>query len=273
MKWRFLNTGKMSSAMNMAIDEAILESVKKKRSLPTIRFYDWNPPSISFGYNQEFSKEIDQKKLKEFGFGYVRRPTGGRAVLHNEEVTYSVIAPISGKLKGNVQESYSEISLALAQGLKNLGIEVEFEKGELSSHHQRQAENPCFSSSSRFELNYKKKKIVGSAQVRKGNILLQHGSILLHHNQSKLAFFLPGIENTQKKRFASFLERKTIAINEILPNPKTFHQVVCSLQTGFKQTWCDDKFFECNELDYLEQETAHNLEATKYLTDEWNKRK
>ncbi len=272
MKWRILSTGKMTPAMNMAIDEAIFIGVKKKRSLPTIRFYGWDPPAVSFGYNQEFSEEVDLKALKKFGFGYVRRPTGGRAVLHDEEVTYSVIAPTSENLNGNILESYSEISRALAQGLKNLGIEVEFEKGELSSHHQRQAVNPCFSSSSRFELNYQKKKIVGSAQVRKDNTLLQHGSILLQKNQSKLAYIIPNLSNEQHKRLAVYLSKKTIAINEILNKSVNFDDAVSALINGFKMTWQTDEFIVSEGIEKWEKEKAEFLTSTKYLTGAWDKR-
>jgi lipoate-protein ligase A len=272
MKWRILNTGKMSPAMNMAVDEAIFIGVKEKRSLPAIRFYGWNPPSISFGYNQKFSKEIDLKALKKFGFGYVRRPTGGRAVLHDEEVTYSVITPISEELSGSILESYSEISRALARGLKNLGIEVEFEKSELSSNHQRQAANPCFSSSSRFELNYQKKKIVGSAQVRKDNTLLQHGSILLQKNQSKLAYVIPNLSDEQHERLAVYLSKKTIAINEILNEPVNFDDAVSAMINGFKMTWQTDEFMVSEDIEKWEKEKAEFLANTKYLTVEWDKR-
>ena len=127
MKWRFLISGKLNSAENMAIDEAIFNCVQAGRSLPTIRFYDWEPSTVSCGYNQEVAKEVDLLALKQHGFGFIRRPTGGRLVLHDNEVTYAVIGPAVGKLSGNVTESYSEISKALAKGLELMGIGVDFE--------------------------------------------------------------------------------------------------------------------------------------------------
>ena len=117
MKWRFLIDGKLSPAENMALDEAIFECVQDGRSLPTIRFYNWEPSTVSCGYNQEVAKEVDFAELKKHDYGFVRRPTGGRLVLHNNEVTYAVISPFEGRLSGNVTESYSEISKALAKGL------------------------------------------------------------------------------------------------------------------------------------------------------------
>ncbi|MBT4334132.1 MAG: lipoate--protein ligase family protein [Candidatus Cloacimonetes bacterium] len=273
MKWRFLINSKLSPAENMAIDEAIFESIQDGRSLPTIRFYGWDPSTVSCGYNQEVSKEVDFMALKEYGFGFVRRPTGGRLVLHDDEVTYSVISPASGRLSGNITESYSEISKALALGLEHIGIVVDFEKGNLTSEHQRQVANPCFTSSSRYELNYQKKKIVGSAQVRKNNCILQHGSILLNHGQSKLAKILPGLTIDQKERMVKYLNRKTIGINEILEMPISYKTAVNYLIKGFKEKWIKDDFVIHKNLETYELDIAEKLRISKYLTDEWNQKK
>ncbi len=273
MKWRFLINGKLSPAENMAIDEAIFECVQDGRSLPTIRFYNWGPSTVSCGYNQEVAKEINFAALKKHDFGFVRRPTGGRVVLHDNEVTYSVISPLEGRLSGNVTESYSEISKALAKGLELMSINVDFEKGNLSSEHQRQAANPCFTSSSRYELSYQRQKIIGSAQVRKNNCLLQHGSILLNYNQSKLAQIMPGLTENQKDRLANYLKRKTIAINEILSVPKGFDEAVKFFINGFKEKWIVDEFVTSKNLEPYELEIAERLRLTKYLTDEWNLKK
>ncbi len=272
MKWRILVSGKCSPAENMAIDEAIFQNLIEGRSYPTIRFYDWDPPTLSYGYHQKVTKEIDFAEMKKLGFGYVRRPTGGRMVLHNNEVTYAIIAPISEHLAGSVLESYSAISKALAEGLKLIGIEVNFEKGSLSSAHQRQSSNPCFASSSRFELNYKTKKIIGSAQIRKKNALLQHGSILLNYDQSQLAYVLPDISLEQKERLANYLQKKTIAINQIIEEKIDFWQAVNYFIKGFKKNWPKDIFFQANELIKSEKEVITNLMYSKYLTEKWNKR-
>jgi len=273
MKWRFLVSGKLSPAENMAIDDAIFQCIQDGRSLPTIRFYDWEPSTISCGFNQEAAKEVDFTALDELGFGFVRRPTGGRVVLHDNEVTYSVISPVAERLAGNVTASYSEISKALAKGFELLGIKVDFEKGNLSSEHQRQVANPCFTSSSRYELSYKRKKIVGSAQVRKNGCLLQHGSILLNYDQSKLAQILHGLSIAQKERMSNYLKRKTVSINQILSVPKEYYEVVELLISGFKEKWSTDEFMNKNTLETYELKIANELRLTKYLTDEWNQKK
>jgi len=273
MKWRILKSGNLNPAENMAIDEAILNGIIRGRSVPTIRFYGWKPATVSCGYHQSAEKEIDFAALKEFGFGFVRRPTGGRLVLHNEEVTYSVIAPTSGKFSGNITEIYSEISKVLASGFSMLGIEVDFEKGELSSKEQRQVSNPCFTSSSRFELSYKRKKIVGSAQLRKENAFLQHGSILLNHNQSKIAFILSNMEKERREKLASTLSKKTISINEIVSSKISFNRACDIFELAFKKSWQSDEFCNTASLEEFEKSNVELLINNKYASNKWNKRK
>ena len=272
MKWRIINSGRCSPAENMAIDEAIMQGIIAGSSLPAIRFYDWDSPTVSCGFNQSVEKEIDFDLLQVQNIGFVRRPTGGRVVLHDHEVTYAVIAPIEGKLGGNVTESYAEISKALARGLNILGIEVELEKGVLSSADQRRDANPCFASSSRFELNYQRKKIVGSAQVRKDGVLLQHGSILLDLNQRKLADVLPDLDDEKRKRMADYLSRKTVAINEILTEPVSYDDAVLAFTIGFEQIWEIDNFVIHEDISHEERINVQKLINSKYLTVEWNKR-
>ncbi len=273
MKWRIMISGKMDPYENMAMDEAIFRNIIKGDSLPTIRFYDWEPPTVSCGYNQEIEKEVDFDKLSKFGFGFVRRPTGGRIVLHDHEVTYSVIAPVLGRLGGNITQAYSEISQALGAGLKKLGVPVELEKGSLSSSHQRQDSNPCFSSTSRFELTYQKRKIVGSAQVRKEDVLLQHGSILLNFDQSKVAYIIPGLSDVKREKLAVFLSRKTVAINEISPTKYNFNAAVQGFIRGFQEHWSEDEFEFTENLATSEINSLGKLVRDKYSTDDWNKRK
>jgi len=273
MKWRIINTGKNDSAMNMAIDEAIMLGVIAGTSLPTIRFYDWDPATVSCGYNQDVAKEVDFEAVEKGGYGFVRRPTGGRLVLHEKEITYSVIAPIHERLGGSVLESYGVISKALARGMELLGVGVEFEKGNLTAHHQRQQANPCFTSSSRLELKYDNRKIVGSAQVRKNNVLLQHGSILLHQNQERIAYLVPGLNEEQRAKLASFLKRKTVAINEITSEIVSYEQAVDSFGRGFVESWTEDEFEFHNYLTRVENDSSAELKKSKYLTAKWNKNK
>ncbi len=273
MRWRILIDGKKSAAENMAIDEAILLGNIAGKSIPTIRFYDWNLPTVSFGFNQQIKKEIDVDLVKKNGFAFVRRPTGGRAVLHFEEVTYAVISPLQDKLSGNITDSYSQISLALATGLNLMGVEVEFERGNLSSSHQREFANPCFTSSSKYELKYQNKKIVGSAQVRRENVLLQHGSILMNRNQEAISEIIPNLTVDKRNTIRKYLARKTVCINQILKEKIDYDKAVKFLINGFEKAWENDEFIIDNELNNFENEVSEQLVETKYGKDIWNFKK
>jgi len=273
MKWRILAQGKLSPAKNMAIDDAIFELIQEGKSTPLIRFYDWNPPTLSLGYHQSAMKEVDFEKLAEIGYGFVRRPTGGRLVLHKNEVTYAVIAPNDEHLAGNVLKSYGDISLALAEGLKLLDINVEFEQKELSSFSQREPVNPCFNSSSKYELAVQGKKVVGSAQVRKNGVLLQHGSIILDENQREIAYLMPGLSDKMRDRLANMMDNKTISINQALNKKVPYQEAVSKFVQGFRQAWENDEFEEIDDLLGFEKERAEELMKKKYSTDKWNLRK
>lgn len=273
LEWRVIVTGKLSAAENMAIDEAVFNGIMNGTSSPTIRFYDWQKPTASYGYNQSWEKEIDPALLEKYDFDFVRRPTGGRLVLHYDEVTYAVIAPAVGKLSGNVTQSYAEISKALKAGFLQMGLEVDLEKGDLSAEHQRQAKNPCFTSSSRYELKYQNKKIVGSAQIRKKDVILQHGSILLNHDQSKVADILPGLVPEQRERVRNYLMRKSTSINSNLAEPLDFSLAVEHLKKGFETAWNTDVFSYSEDIGQNEKMEAERLIFEKYSSLDWNQRK
>ncbi len=271
-KWRILIDGNHGYAMNMAIDEAIMRMVAEGKSEPTIRFYGWEPPTLSIGYHQKVASEVDLAELEKRGYGFVRRPTGGRAVLHKEEITYSVVAPIGGSLEGSVTEIYLRISEALRDGLLLMGVNAELEKGKLSSDEQRKTANPCFTSTSRFELSCEGKKIVGSAQVRKDGTFLQHGSILLHCDQSEMADLLPDLSEGVRNRVRRFLEKQTISIDKAIGLRISDEKAIGNLVNGFKTNWRDAEFCEVSSITPEEKSLAAELEETKYGKQEWNNR-
>ncbi|HIE25518.1 MAG TPA: lipoate--protein ligase family protein [Anaerolineales bacterium] len=175
--WRLLLSPPSTGAWNMAVDEAILENIIRADSLPTLRLYAWDPPCLSLGRTQSFA-DANITALKEKGWGIVRRATGGRAILHTDELTYAIFAPKDNRhVKGSVLESYQYLAQALITALEDLGANVEMttekKKGETNC-------NPvCFETPSAYEITVNGKKIIGSAQARQKGGVLQHGSLPL----------------------------------------------------------------------------------------------
>lgn len=182
--WRLIVDPACDGATNMAVDEAILESVGRGDSPPTLRLYRWEPACLSLGYAQ-LAADVDTARLMAKGWHIVRRMTGGRAILHTDELTYSVALPLDHPLvKGTIPESYRRISTALMAGLQAIGLEAYADK-RIKTHAA--AVGPvCFEVPSDYEITVLGKKLVGSAQVRKHNGALQHGSLPLVGDVSRI---------------------------------------------------------------------------------------
>src|SRR5699024_3640332 len=181
--WRLLHTGWRSSAENMAIDEAILIAHSEGKTPPTIRFYGWDPATLSIGYFQKVDKELDMDRLRKRKLGIVRRPTGGRAVLHDQEMTYSVIVGEDYPgMPTSVTDSYRVLSQGLLEGFRKLDLSAEMVPLETEEEKEKYASMgsaACFDSPSNYELVVEGRKVAGSAQTRQRGVILQHGSILL----------------------------------------------------------------------------------------------
>jgi len=176
--WRLIYTPPTSGAWNMAADEAILEHIHRGESKPTLRLYSWNPPCLSLGHAQSF-KDVDVERLHAQGWDVVRRLTGGRAILHTDELTYSVTGSAEESvLAGGVLESYNRIAQALLHAVKLLSMPVEMKEHSLEPAALNL--NPvCFEVPSTYEITVDGKKLIGSAQARKKEGVLQHGSLPL----------------------------------------------------------------------------------------------
>lgn len=172
-----------SGAENMQIDSDLLENaIKNKQEEPIFRLYGWSPACVSLGRNQK-SDFIDEKFLKEHNIDVVRRLTGGRALLHDNEITYSFVCPVSYLKNGeNVVQSYKEISQILIDAFKKIGIELDFGRIKKPQGHK----DYCMLVSTGADLCYKGRKLIGSAQFRKEGYILQHGSILYDYDRNFL---------------------------------------------------------------------------------------
>ena len=191
--WRLLIDPPGPAGYNMAVDEALAESCRTGASGPTLRLYGWDRLSISLGYFQRPEEVADFDRCRERGIPVVRRTTGGRAVYHHRDVTYSVVAPIPHPpFPPTIRGTYEVVARALFAGLAALGLRVEY--------HPRDPERPrrgigsplCFDSTSRDELTLDGKKVIGSAQRRWKTAFLQHGSILLAHDPAEAAPWFRG---------------------------------------------------------------------------------
>ncbi|HEX9019857.1 MAG TPA: lipoate--protein ligase family protein [Nitrospirota bacterium] len=195
-KWRFLDSGPNLGAYNMAVDEELLSRAQAGESVPILRFYTWAPPAVSLGRFQKREEAVNADACKRLGFDIVRRITGGRAVLHNKELTYSIVARIGHPLfPPDVHGTYKIIAAGLLQGLRSLGIPAEMvtRGGSHAQRVEKQPKNPaCFSSPSWYEIVVRGRKIIGSAQRRLSSAFLQHGSILLDYDPVLEAEVIPG---------------------------------------------------------------------------------
>jgi lipoyl(octanoyl) transferase len=181
MAWRVLDTRPANGAWNMAVDEALMEAVRHGDP-PVLRIYRWAPRCLSLGRNQPAAGMYDQERLASRGISVVRRLTGGRAVLHDRELTYSAIVR-EGEL-GSPRATYSLINQALVAGLRELGVDAELKPRSGRSPAPSLA--PCFRDPAEGEVVTGGRKLIGSAQYRRDGVVLQHGSLLLEDDQREV---------------------------------------------------------------------------------------
>ncbi|MGE5123650.1 MAG: biotin/lipoate A/B protein ligase family protein [Acidobacteriaceae bacterium] len=253
----------------MAVDEALLEGVERKQSRPWLRLYAWEPPCVSIGYAQP-SADIDHTRLAALGWDWVRRPTGGRAILHTDELTYSIVALGSDpRLAGGVLESYQRISLALLQALHSLEIPSQSIPNRLTLGSK--AGGPvCFEAPSNYEIVSQGKKIIGSAQARRKEAVLQHGSFPLWGDLTRITEVL-AFENEHERTHAatSLLAHATTA-EMVLGKPLSWQAVVQAFVSAFQS--------ELNlelvpvALSAVESGRARELVQEKYLHPAWLER-
>jgi len=178
--WRLLVDGELAGAANMARDVAMLEAVAAGKALPSLRLYGWDPPCLSLGRHQGV-EAADLEFCAREGIEVVRRPTGGRALLHHLELTYAVVAPLgTGPLPRPLQDAYRTICGALVQAMRSLGVEAELTGGEVNLELPGPRTTiPCFEAPAGGEVVVRGRKLVGSALRAHKRAILQHGAILL----------------------------------------------------------------------------------------------
>jgi len=237
----------------MALDHALAACGTDGQAV--LRLYEWERPTVSFGRNEPSAGLYSQPEADVRGVDYVRRPTGGRAVLHDRELTYAVVAPL--RALGRVRDVYTRINVALAAAVGSLGAEVGIsgEEGTMTLHS-----GPCFQSPVKGEVVAKGRKLVGSAQARVHGMLLQHGSIILSGDQSLLDDLRGSPDGHQAP-----------ATLEDLVGPVSSEDlgivVMANMQSAFGGSW------EGGVYDPHELKEADRLESEQYTQDSWTWRR
>lgn len=268
--WRLIISPPSHGAWNMAADEAILEAVTRGEAPPTLRLYAWQPPCLSLGHAQPWS-DVDWKRLTAAGWDIVRRPTGGRAILHTDELTYAVIGPQEEpRLKGGVLESYRRLSQALLEALNLLSLQAQA-KPITASDENGEAKGPvCFEVPSNYEITVNGKKLLGSAQARKQGGILQHGTLPLWGDLTRITQALHYESESQRERSAARLQERATTVEEILGHRPTWEAATRAFISAFKQELALE--LEPAELSAAEQGRAMELVSEKYGNPIWTER-
>ncbi len=267
--WSFIDTGVARGAYNMAVDEVLLDECANRDGAPYLRLFGWNPPSVTLGFGQKLERELDVEKCRQMGVDIVRRPTGGRAVLHWGELTYSVVcATPAGEMGEDVGEVYHAIGCCLVSGLRKLGVDAVLERSG-ARRTDRQATNtsrPCFSSISRWEVKCGGRKLIGSAQRRLKGAVLQHGSLLLDPRHERLLELMPEGDEAVREAYLSELQLGSTDLSACLESwsPADLKKRILE---GFREVLSAE--IDETELDADQSERVSALVHAKYGNPAW----
>jgi lipoyl(octanoyl) transferase len=268
-QWRVIHHKPARGAWNMAVDEAILEGMQRGESPPTLRLYAWEPACLSLGFAQPV-KDVDLHALQAHGWEVVRRLTGGRAILHTDELTYSVVGSAEEpRLVGGVIESYQRLSKAMLRALELLSLPV-IHQGR-NGHHPGMDQNPvCFEVPSDYEITLGGKKLIGSAQARRKGGVLQHGSLPLFGDIARITQSL-NFENEDKRNEAAERVRARAAtVEEGLKRRVSWDEAATAFARGFMET-LNIEFVE-GELSSSEISASERLSTERYAHGRWTER-
>ncbi|MCX6798877.1 MAG: biotin/lipoate A/B protein ligase family protein [Candidatus Diapherotrites archaeon] len=247
-RFRLLLTGENSAARNMAIDEAVMWCCPKP-GIPTVRFYSWKPPAVSIGYFQQIEEEVDLEECKKQGVDVVRRITGGGAVFHEKELTYSfACGEESGLVSENILESYKKICNSIVLGLGALGLKAEF--APLN------------------DIVVGGKKISGNAQTRRGGVVLQHGTIILGVDVGKMFLLLRVPNEKLKGKMIEDVKQRVTSAEQQLGRKVPFEEAAAAMKKGFEENF--GVKLEEGELTAVEEGMAKMAEERRFAYSGWN---
>ena len=272
--WRLvIDTAPRSGAANMAIDQAIAEACAAGDSPPTLRFYRWNPPAVSLGRLQPIG-DINEAQVLALGYEIVRRPTGGRAILHTDEFTYSVAAAMNHPLMhGGVMDAYLRISNALIAGLRLLGVDADKAPGDVRVGPDVSA--VCFETPSAYEITAGGRKLMGSAQSRRASYVLQHGSLPLVGDITRLIDVL-ALPSEQAATLRAELRARACTLAQALDVDDSservaFDRVADAMRRGFETALKLDLQVGALTMDEVRRSAV--LIRTQFGSDAWNRQR
>lgn len=259
-----------SGSYNMAVDAAIMRSVASGEGLPTLRLYAWEPACLSLGYGQTWH-DVDLARLSKHGWELVRRPTGGRAILHTDELTYSITVPESHELaKGTIPESYRRISQALAAALGFLGT---ITQANVQTVRSTDSDGPvCFEVKSHYEIAMLDgRKLIGSAQVRRAGVVLQHGTLPLHGDVARICDALVFSGEAERDLAKARVRSRAATLEDALGQVISWQSAADALANAFATTF-DAHLFE-GSLSTSEHAEAKLLENGTYGAESFTLRR
>lgn len=263
--WRLIIHPPQSGARNMAIDEAILDNVESGNAPPTLRLYAWEPACLSLGYAQR-SRDVDRMRIESLGWQVVRRMTGGRAILHTDELTYSVTLPLDHPLAaGGIMESYQRLSRALLSGVNAIGLSASADK-----QADRSPERPgavCFELPSDYEITAGGRKLIGSAQVRHRGAMLQHGTLPLSGDVTRICEALSFADQEARIENQARVRERATTLADALGRDVSWTEAADAVIAAFA-----DQFalrFEQADLSPAEFAGALELADTRYSSESW----
>jgi lipoate-protein ligase A len=267
-EWRLLVTPPAHGAWNMAADEAILARIGRGQAPATLRLYAWDPPCLSLGSAQHYS-DVDVTRLQHRGWEVVRRATGGRAILHTDELTYSVIAATSEPaVSGSLLESYNRLAAALLRAAHVLGLAAEMKGSQRPAPHSA---NPvCFEAPSAYEITVGGRKLIGSAQARRKEGVLQHGSLPLAGDLTRITEVLVYPDNAQRSAAAKRLLEHATTAESVLGRAVDWASAADAFASAFESEL--GIHFTRSALEQDEAAMAEELVRVKYGHSSWTER-
>lgn len=260
-QWRVVVDSPATGSWNMSVDEALLQSLRQGLAPVTLRFYRWQPATVSLGYFQD-AGDVNLEAVQQLGLGLVRRPTGGRAILHDDELTYSIVLPAAAIPGGqSLGRSYRQISAALVEGLVRLGLQARMGDAKADRDSLPAA---CFALSTRADLTAAGHKIIGSAQMRRDGFILQHGSVPLTLDREKHALVFPAGDDAEK------LGSKAAGLADILGRRPSWQELVEAFVAGFSEVFGAE--LVPGPLLPEERDLARRIEQEKYSRKEFTLR-